>query len=122
MTISKKLETIQKALCLTQSKLAEKVGVSFPSLNSWMSGKSIPRSKNSKIIEDLFLEVTGQKQIPEENLQRKKRILLYKTLGYKSVLREVLNNPDIRDQFVLKLTYHSTVSYTHLTLPTKRIV
>jgi Fic family protein/DNA-binding XRE family transcriptional regulator len=107
MNISKKLETIQKTLGLTQTKLAGQLGVSFPTLNSWIIGKSIPRLKKEKIINDLFLEVTGQKQIPEDELNKKRKILQYKTLGYKSVLREIIDNPDIRDQFILKLTYHS---------------
>ena len=107
MNIPKKLETIQKTLGLTQTKLALQLGVSFPTLNSWLVGKSTPRAKKDKIINNLFLEVTGQKQVPEEELQQKRKILQYKTLGYKSVLREILDNPDIRDQFILKLTYHS---------------
>ncbi len=107
MNIPKKLETIQKTLGLTQTKLALQLGVSFPTLNSWLVGKSTPRAKKDKIINNLFLEVTGQKQISEEELKKKRKILQYKTLGYKSVLREILDNPDIRDQFVLKLTYHS---------------
>lgn len=107
MNIPKKLETIQKTLGLTQTKLALQLGVSFPTLNSWLVGKSIPRAKKNQIINDLFLEVTGQKQISEEKLKKKRKILQYKTLGYKSVLSEILDNPDIRDQFILKLTYHS---------------
>jgi len=107
MNTHQKLEVIQKTLGLTQTKMADKLGVSFPTLNSWLVGKSKPRAKKDKLIEELYLEITGQKQIPGEDLEKKKRILRYKALGYKNTIQEILNNPDIRDQFILKLTYHS---------------
>ena len=37
----------------------------------------------------------------------KKQILEQKSGEHKSVVNEILDNPDIRDQFILKLTYHS---------------
>ena len=58
-------------------------------------------------IEELFLEVTGQKIIPLKELALKKRALRQKSAEHTSVITEILDNPDIRDQFVLKLTYHS---------------
>jgi Fic family protein len=107
MTTKQKLETIQKRLNLTQTKLAEKFGVSFVTLNSWWNEKSIPRAKAQAAIEELFLEVTGQKVIPAELLGEKKKILQKKSAEYKSIIKDILNNPDIRDQLILKLTYHS---------------
>jgi Fic family protein len=107
MNIQQKLKIIQKTLGITQTKLADKFGVSFSTLNSWSTGKSIPRAKKDKLIEDLYLEITGQKQIPSEDLEKKKRILRYKTQGYKNIIQEIVSSPDIRDQFILKLTYHS---------------
>lgn len=107
MTIRQKLEIIQKSLSLTQTKLAERFGVSFVAFNSWWNGKSIPRPKMQLAINDLFLEVTGQKIIPANQLIAKKQLLNQKSSKYKSIINEILSNPDIRDQFVLKLTYHS---------------
>jgi len=37
----------------------------------------------------------------------KKQVLQQKSGEHKSVVNEILDNPDIRDQFILKLTYHS---------------
>src|SRR3989338_6716639 len=37
----------------------------------------------------------------------KKQTLQQKSAEYKSVVNEILDNPDIRDQFILKLTNHS---------------
>lgn len=107
MTIPQKLEIIQKMLGLTQTKLAERFGVSFVAFNSWWTGKAIPRQKTQVAINDLFLEVTGQKKIPADQLIAKKQFLRQKSSKYKSVINEVLANPDIRDRFILKLTYNS---------------
>lgn len=107
MTIRQKLEIIQKSTGLTQTKLAEKFGVSFVAFNNWWTGKSSPRPKIQKTIDDLFLEVTGQKIIPIDELTAKKQMLFQKAKKYKNAAVEILNNPDIRDQFILKLTYHS---------------
>ena len=107
MTIRQKLEIIQKMLGLTQTKLAERFGVSFAAFNSWWTGKSTPRPKMRTAIDELFLEVTGQKIIPADQLTAKKQILWQKSSKHKNVIAEILANPDIRDQFILKLTYNS---------------
>src|SRR3989338_6260466 len=107
MTTRQKLEIIQKMLGLTQTKLAEKFGVSFVAFNSWWTGKSTPRPKMQTAIDELFLEATGQKIIPADELTAKKQALQKKSGEHKNVVTEILNNPDIRDQFILKLTYHS---------------
>ncbi len=107
MTIKEKLQIIQKATGLTQTKLADRFGVSFAAFNSWWTGKSSPRPKMLAAIDELFLEVTGQKIIPANQLIGKKQILAKKSQAYKSVIAEILKNPDIRDTFLLKLTYHS---------------
>lgn len=107
MGIRQKLEIIQKILGLTQTKLAERFGVSFVAFNSWWTGKSIPRPKMQAAIDELFLEVTGQKVISVGKLAVRKQALNQKSSEHKSVIAEILANPDIRDQFILKLTYHS---------------
>lgn len=107
MTTRQKLELIQRMLGLTQTKLAEKFGVSFATFNSWWNGKSTPRPKMLAAIDELFLEVTGQKIIPADHLAAKKQALQKKSGGHTNIVDEILNNPDIRDQFILKLTYHS---------------
>ncbi len=107
MNTRQKLEIIQKMLGLTQTKLALKFGVSFVAFNSWWTGKSSPRPKMQTFIDELFLEVTGQRVIPTDQLTAKKQSLQKKSSEHKNVMNEVLANPDIRDQFILKLTYHS---------------
>jgi Fic family protein len=107
MNTRQKLEIIQKTLGLTQTELALKFGVSFAAFNNWWTGKSIPRPKMQASIDQLFLEVTGQKIIPADQLTAKKQALQKKSSEHKNVMDEILANPDINDQFILKLTYHS---------------
>lgn len=98
-----KLEIIQKMLGFTQTELAEKFGVSFAAFNGWWTSKSVPRPKMQKAIDELFLEVTGQKIIPIDILTAKKQALLQKAAEHK-VIAEILDHPDIRDQFILNLS------------------
>lgn len=107
MITRQKLEIIQKRLGLTQTALASKLGVSFVAFNNWWTGKANPRSKNQALIEELYLEVTGQKVISAGDLHIKKQAMLRKSSEHKNVVEEILNHPDIRDQFILKLTYNS---------------
>lgn len=107
MTLRQKLEIIQRMLGETQTKLAERLGVSFASFNGWWTGKTQPRPKTQAVIDELFLEITGQKKIPADILVAKKQLIRQKSKAYKNVVTEILANPDIRDQFILKLTYHS---------------
>jgi len=107
MTIRQKLEILQKTTGLTQTALAQKFGVSFAAFNSWWTGKSKPREKAQLAIDEFFLEVTGQKVISADRLAAKEQAVDRKSAGHKNILRGIIDNPDIRDQFILKLTYHS---------------
>ena len=123
MNLQDKLKIIQKRLGLTQTKLAQILEVSFPAFNSWWTGKSSPRAKKLEAIEDLFLEVTGQKIISNDRLNAKKQIILEKSSTHKNIISEILDNPDIRDEFILKLTYHSnSIEGSTLSEPDTKVV
>jgi Fic family protein len=123
MTIQQKLEIIKKVLGLTQTQLAERLGVSFVAFNNWWTGKAIPRPKMQAAINELFLEVTGQKTIPSDQLTAKKQVIQQKSKECKSVINEILDNPDILNQFILKLTYHSnSIEGSTLTEPDTAII
>lgn len=107
MTIPQKLATIQRLSGLTQTELAEKLGVSFVAFNRWITGKATPRRKAQERIDALYREYTGLTVIPEDALEAKKAIVMAKAKTLKNVLRTILEHPDIRDQFVLILTYTS---------------
>jgi len=136
MTIKDKLKIIQNLSGLTQEKLAEKLGVSFATLNSWINGKSKPHRKAEEKINNLYSSFSGQKDIPKDPLRAKKQIIINKSKKHKNILREIVKNPDIRDQFLLSLTYHSNkiegstltedetraVMFDNVSLPNKDIV
>lgn len=67
----------------------------------------MPREKMQAAIDALFLEVTGQKIIPADQLDRKKRVLQQSSAKHPNLVRDILKNPDLRDEYILKLTYHS---------------
>lgn len=107
MNTAQKLAFIQRVTGLTQTKLALRFGVSFVTLNSWRLGKSTPRPKKQELIDLMFLELTGQKVIPKEQLDAKKELLRNKSTKHHRIITEILDHPDIRDAFLLKLTYNS---------------
>src|SRR3989344_1975846 len=101
MTIKEKLSLIQKLTGQSQEKLAAELAVSFPTLNSWINGRSIPRKRAQERIDDLFRRLTGQAVIPANILDAKKQAILARGEAYKDVLKIILQHKDIYDQFVL---------------------
>jgi transcriptional regulator with XRE-family HTH domain len=91
--LRQKLEVIQKITGLTQTKLAEKLSVSFVAFNRWWTGKSVPRPKAQAAIEELFLEVTGQKAVSENELLEKKRTCGKTQRNTKTSLLKPLRTP-----------------------------
>ena len=106
MTIKEKLQLIQKLSGLTQQELAQHLGVTFAALNRWINEKSKPRPLAIEKINQLYREYSGEKQIPRTVLEAKKKIILNRADDF-DIIHEILENPDIRDQFYLSLTYHS---------------
>jgi len=51
---------LRQTLGLTQEKLAQKLGVSFPTINRWENGRSKPSPLALKQIEDLLQGLGGQ--------------------------------------------------------------
>lgn len=107
MTTSEKLRMIIQYSGLTQAELAHRLGVTFAALNRWVNEKATPRAGALAKIDELYKEYSGEKLIPETVLVAKKELISKKLDQYPRVLKEILDNPDIRDQFYLSLTYHS---------------
>lgn len=107
MTTQEKLRVIQKSTNLSQTELSQKLGVSHVSFSKWWNGHAQPREKALTLIDSLYLEVTGQKIIPEDYLTAKKQNLFKYSKKHNNIIKEIISNSDIRDEFTLKLTYHS---------------
>jgi Fic family protein len=67
----------------------------------------VPRAKNLKKINDWHDRLTGQAAIPAGQLLAKKETLAVRSKAHRDVLAELMANPDIYDQFLLLLTYHT---------------
>ena len=107
MTIKEKLKLIQQFTGQSQEKLAAEMGVSFPTLNSWLNGRSVPRKKAQEKIDAFYRRITGQALIPSSVLDSKKQILQTKSSAHPKVLEIIFKNKDIYDQFVLSLTFNT---------------
>lgn len=107
MNIKEKLKIIQDVSGLTQTQIANKIGVSFVAFNNWWNEKSLPRKKQEEVINDLYREYTGQNIIPETLLIAKKELIAKESKKHKDILDMILKNPDIYNQFLLSLTYNS---------------
>lgn len=107
MNLQEKLKIIQELSGLTQTELATKVGVSFVAFNNWWTGKSQPHKSRTEIIDDLYKELTGQKIIPDSILFARKQLILKEARKFSNILKVIISNPDIYDQFLLSLTYNS---------------
>jgi len=107
MKIFEKLKLVQKLSGLTQEALAQKLKVSFVTLNSWINGKSKPHKKAGDLIDEIYKEYTGQKIIPENILEAKKKLILTKRKKHKNILKTILHRPDLYDEFLLLFTYHT---------------
>jgi len=107
MNIKDKLVLIQRLSGKTQEKLAVELGVSFPTINSWINGKSLPRKGAEKRIDELFLRLTGRNAVPETLTAAKKSGILKKRLEHPRILRSLEDRNDLYDQFLLALTYNT---------------
>ncbi|MDP3997813.1 MAG: Fic family protein [bacterium] len=102
-----KLVILQKVTEKTQTELADFLGVSFPTLNSWLNGKSIPRNKAQERIDLLYQEYTGVDRVDESSLSAKKQKIAALQKKYPDPLNTIIRRKDLYDTFVLELTYHT---------------
>ena len=58
MTFAEKVKFVRAKLLVSQTKLAEMIGVSFPTINRWETGKLEPNFLNGKKFE-AFCEKSG---------------------------------------------------------------
>ena len=107
MDVMEKLKLIQQITRKSQEALAHDLGVSFPTLNSWINGKSVPRLKAQALIDEVYQKLTGQKVIPVHHLEAKKKIILDRRKKCKNVLSKILSRKDVFDEYILSLTYNS---------------
>lgn len=108
MTVSERIALLQHLSGLTQEALAKRLGVSFPALNAWARGRATPRPAAQRRIAALLAEF-GVAVETTSTLAAMKAGLQRRAQSRKNVLASIVGQPDLRDEFVLALTYHSNV-------------
>ena len=107
MNYKEQILLIQKLTGLTQDEIARKLGVTFVALNRWLNDRAKPREKVKEKINKLYSEISGQNKLPEDLHLAKEQIVKEKNKLHKDILKYILENIDIKNQFVLELTYNS---------------
>ena len=107
MNYKEQIKLIQLVAGLTQDEIARKLGVTFVALNRWLNDKAIPHDRTVKRINNLYLEISEGGKIHDNTKESKEKILIRKKQKHKNILKKILSSPDIKDQFILSLTYNS---------------
>lgn len=111
MNYSDKLKTILSITGKTQQSLASELGVTFASLSRWLNQGILPRQKIKEKIDILLENETG---IQTAYISKNKYNTFFikeesiKKYDFKNPIVYIIkNNPDIRDQLILLITYNS---------------
>jgi Fic family protein len=100
-----KLRILQEKSGFTQQQIAIKLGVSFQSVNAWMTQKSVPRKKMLVSIDKLYFETIGFQEISNESyIETNEKVILLKDINWKNNLKK---SEIVKDLLVLKMTYHT---------------
>lgn len=99
-----KLQRISVASGLSQQSLAERLGVSFVSLNNWLNGKVAPTRKEALAqIDLLYVEFLGSDAVDRAALQKLKQQAEKQRL----TARNLIKNRDRLDNITLNMTYNT---------------
>ena len=113
MNYRKQLSSILKASGWSQEQLARALGVSFPTLNSWVNERSEARAKAVARIQTLYLEIIGADDVDLVALDQAKA----ETTKLKLTAKELLKDTGKLDKLTLHLTYHTnTIEGSTMTL------
>ena len=108
MIVTEQVQLLLRISGLTQEALAERLGVSFPALNAWARGRATPRPAAHRRIAKLLAEY-GVSKDSDSALAAMKRVLQRRARSGRNMAKSILTQPDIHNEFVLALTYHSNV-------------
>ena len=68
--LSQKLLKIRQSLSLSQEELAEKIGVSFATVNRWENGHSYPRKTIMELIHQLYEQALDESDLPQKRKRK----------------------------------------------------
>ncbi len=113
MLYTQQLKDIRQASGWSQERLAVALDVSFPTLNSWINGRSQPRQAALRKIETLYLTIVGAETIDAQTLIAAKVAANKLTTNTEGLTA----NKEILNKLTLYLTYHTnTIEGSTMTL------
>ncbi len=113
MNYQRYILSILKASGWSQEELAQRLGVSFVTLNAWANGRAKPRKKALTAIETLYFDIVGTDEIDVAELAQKKQIIT----AFKIHARTISGNEKLLNKLTLHLTYHTnTIEGSTMTL------
>jgi Fic family protein len=113
MEYTRYLQEILKATGWSQEILANRLDVSFVTLNSWVNNRSVPRKKAQAAIQGLFFDTVGVDAV------NPKMLVAQKLAASKLKLRrdDIVSDKGMLDALILYLTYHTnTIEGSTMTL------
>ncbi|MEO7364358.1 MAG: Fic family protein [Candidatus Saccharimonadales bacterium] len=113
MNYLQQLQSILKASEWSQEQLAQKLGVSFATVNAWLRERSEPRNNALLNIERLYLDTIGVEVVAPAQLATTKTA----ALQHKLSVTDITRNRPVLDALTLYLTYHTnTIEGSTMTL------
>lgn len=103
---SNKLNKILVATGWSQETLANKLGVSFVTLNSWVNDKSEPRSSAKDSIDLICADVLGTDSIDIAELKQIKQ----KATALRCSVKKIISSRDLLERITTSLTYHNNAT------------
>ncbi len=137
MTSATQLKSIQKASGMTQVELASEIGVTFAALNRWLNADVVPRPAAQQRIDALYAKFVNRVASTDKDLlTSKKSFVLKGSKKSTNIVKTLIDQPDLTEQFELALTYHTNrlegstlteqetalVIFENATLPDKTLV
>lgn len=112
MDIKLQLQQIQHWASISQTELAQQLGVSFATVNSWIHGKSVPRDKAQEQIKKLHTKYSGKGDSFTQDIDKNLAYIDFLIRNNRATLSKsmasfILKHTDVFEEFALKITYHS---------------
>ncbi len=107
MNHSQLLQRIQQFTEKTQEELARDLDVSFPTINSWINGRSQPREQAQRAIESLYIKTFGDTSIQSVALGTQFQKLQQFKQQFPNPFSMLLSSQDAYDDLLISLTYHT---------------
>ncbi len=114
-----KLQRIFEASGLTQEALANRLGVSFATVNAWVNGRSRPRAKALATIDETYAELVGGALLDARELAG----LIENAESFQITTGEITQDRELLDRLTLTLTYNTgAIEGSNMTIADTEVV